>query len=755
MGVVVLLVVYGVWRIGRWAPAGGRLLVGDGFLYCMGLAAVWTAWAASRRCAGWRRLQTAWRFVAVGLVAYLGGDIAQTVYERAGSSGRPVVPDALYLTFYPLMLVGILWFPVARRGRDEWVRLALDGAVVAIGGSTLVVYLVVGPAAAAAGSSGFQTALLIAFPVADMVLVLGVASRLGQSIPSSRRALQFLTVGLVCFVASDLLDGYLRLDFSYKGDGAVDSLSMVAVACLAVAGAAQARIGAPEQPAVRRSSAQITWWPYVAVVVGFAVLLFSQRGDPLYPNLVVIALVVMLALLVSARQFLAQRDLLGAHGALHHQALHDSLTGLPNRALVLDRAEQMLARARRVHSPVAALYVDIDNFKQVNDMFGHAAGDALLTAVGARLTSVVRGGDTVGRLSGDEFVALLDSAEFDASPELVAERILDVLRQPVDLNQPGSRPLTVTISIGIASGQRAAADDLLRDADIALYQAKEAGKDRYKLFEASMKTLVHERGTLEMDINDALDNHEFFLLYQPTFDLRNETMTGVEALIRWAHPSRGLLTPDQFIPIAEQNGSIVAIGQWVLEEACAQAVAWHTQGQQLSMAVNVSTRQLDRDEFVDEVRDTLIRTGLDPGALTLEITETTLMRDPAAATKRLDALKTLGLRLAIDDFGTGYSSLAYLQQFPIDTLKIDRSFISGAAASKESTALIHTLVQLGKTLGLQTLGEGIENQTQLHTLQHEQCDLGQGYLFSRPLALEAIEQLFDDPRVRHAETAAP
>jgi diguanylate cyclase (GGDEF)-like protein len=426
-------------------------------------------------------------------------------------------------------------------------------------------------------------------------------------------------------------------------------------------------------------------------------------------------------------------------GELRHQSLHDALTGLPNRVLALDRAEQMLARARRQQIPVAALYLDIDGFKHVNDTFGHATGDELLQAVATRLQGVVREGDTAARLSGDEFVVLVEGSALDAGPELVAERLLEVLRRPYELDGQNVRQLSLTASIGIALGERASAAELLSDADIALYEAKAAGKNRYMLFQSSMQTQARDRLTLEMDLADALDQQQLFLQYQPTFDLQSEQVIGVEALIRWRHPTRGVIAPIEFIPIAEESGLIVPIGRWVLQEACRQAALWYGDGHRIGMAVNVSGRQLDDDELVKDVRHALAENGLDPTTLTLEITETTLMRDAEATAKRLHMLKQLGVRIAIDDFGTGYSSLAYLRQFPVDALKIDRSFISGIAGSKGSSALIHTLVQLGKTLDIETLAEGIEEQSQLKTLQREHCDHGQGFLFSRPLDVDAIE----------------
>jgi diguanylate cyclase (GGDEF)-like protein len=428
-------------------------------------------------------------------------------------------------------------------------------------------------------------------------------------------------------------------------------------------------------------------------------------------------------------------------GQLRHQALHDALTGLPNRVLALDRAEQMLARARRQNIPVAALYVDIDGFKQVNDTFGHAAGDELLRIVATRLAGVVREGDTAARLSGDEFVVLVEGSALDAGAELVAERLLEVLRQPYDIEMSGElgRQLSITPSIGVASGLRGDAVELLRDADLALYEAKAAGRNCYLLFESGMQTAAQDKLTLEMELAGALENKQLFLLYQPTFDLQSESVIGVEALIRWRHPTRDVIPPVEFIPIAEESGLIVPIGRWVLQEACRQAATWHEEGHRIGMSVNVSGRQLDHDKLIDDVRRALEHSGLEPNALTLEITETTLMRDAQATARRLHELKQLGVRIAIDDFGTGYSSLAYLRQFPVDALKIDRSFIGGIAASKEAAALIRTLVQLGKALQIETLAEGIEDQVQLETLQREHCDHGQGFLFSRPLDVSAVE----------------
>ena len=429
-------------------------------------------------------------------------------------------------------------------------------------------------------------------------------------------------------------------------------------------------------------------------------------------------------------------------GELAFQALHDGLTGLPNRALILDRATAMLARAKRDDLPVAAMFVDLDDFKSINDTLGHGAGDEVLKSVATRFKTALRASDTVGRLGGDEFVILLEGASLLAGPEVVAERVLDVLAEPIILN---GEPRLIAASIGIAFGPRPTADEWLRDADIALYEAKAAGKNGYIVFESEMQQTIQSRVALEHDLHDALADNQFFLNYQPTFDLRTNETTGVEALIRWEHPTAGVIMPDDFIPAAERTGLIIPIGRWVLREACRLGAEWNRRGRSLTMAVNLSARQLESDDLVDDVRRTLAESGLDPAKLVLEITETTLMRDAPSTRHRLEGLKALGVRLAIDDFGTGYSSMAYLRQFPIDVIKIDRSFTSGVADSRDAAVLVRTLVQLGKGLGLETVAEGIEDGAQLDSLMREQCDTGQGFLYARPLAPDALEDFLRIP----------
>ncbi len=425
-------------------------------------------------------------------------------------------------------------------------------------------------------------------------------------------------------------------------------------------------------------------------------------------------------------------------------ATHDALTGLPNRTLILDRVEQALARSRRSQTPVAALFIDLDNFKSVNDTLGHGTGDELLRAVTARLEGVVRHADALGRLGGDEFVVIAGELSLAAGPELVAERLLSALKPPFQLGADKATRVTVTASVGIAVGDGGSAEELLRDADIAMYRAKWDGKNRYAVFESSMQDKLQSRMELEMDLRDAHANEEFFLVYQPTFNLSDMRPNGVEGLIRWKHPTRGIVQPDAFIPLLEETGLITDIGRWVIDAACHQGAAWRQAGHAITIAVNVSARQLDSDQLIGDIEGSLARSGLEPAALTIEITETTLMRNAEQTARRLATIKELGVMIAIDDFGTGYSSLAHLQRFPVDALKIDRSFISGLKQNAEGETLIRTLVQLGKALSLDTFAEGIEQHEELSLLRSESCDSGQGFLYARPLDALATEEFLND-----------
>ncbi|MEO7059784.1 MAG: bifunctional diguanylate cyclase/phosphodiesterase, partial [Lapillicoccus sp.] len=445
---------------------------------------------------------------------------------------------------------------------------------------------------------------------------------------------------------------------------------------------------------------------------------------------------------------------------LRRLALHDSLTGMPNRALIMDRLEQLLARVRRDGGHAAVLFVDLDGFKEVNDEHGHDAGDRLLKAVASRLTDALREVDTCGRLGGDEFIVVVDCTTRPAAPELVAQRILDLVGQPFEIGE-GVPPVRVTASVGIAVNAKASATELLRRADIALYQAKRAGRNRFEVFQAEMGAEPTSADELIAELRTAISDHRFHLLYQPIYDLDHLGMIGVEALIRLRHPTRGDILPAEFLPALDHSGLIIEVGRWVLREACTQMAHWHHAGHQLGISVNISPSQLDHDSFLQDVRDALRVSGLPPGALTLDVNETAILRDPTTVSTRLRNLKTLGVRIALDDFGIGYSSLAYLQNFPIDTLKIDRSFIEAIGHSRDADAIIRTLVQLGKDLGMTTVAEGVESPEQLaHVRQHGMTNV-QGFLLSHPLDPTTFEDHFlraaaaDTPQPDAPGTATP
>jgi diguanylate cyclase (GGDEF)-like protein len=438
----------------------------------------------------------------------------------------------------------------------------------------------------------------------------------------------------------------------------------------------------------------------------------------------------------------AHEELTSREKELVFLATHDALTGLPNRTLILDRIEQTLTRARSKQEPVAVLFVDLDNFKAINDSLGHACGDELLCAVAERLEGVIRETDALGRLGGDEFVVVADGLSLAAGPELIAERLLEAFGEPFALCEAGETMVHAKASIGIATGVRPSAEELLRDADIAMYRAKWGGKSRYLVFESGMEDEVQSRLEIEMDLQSALANQEFFLVYQPTFDLQTMTPTGVEALLRWRRAGRGVVQPEEFIPLLEESKLIVDVGAWVLREACEQASRWQGEGRTLGLAVNVSQLQLDTDELIDDVKLALAASGLRPEALTIEITETSLMSNAEETSRRLNELKQLGVRIAVDDFGTGYSSLSHLRQFPVDVLKIDRSFVSQLAEGGENEILLHTLVQLGKALEIETTAEGIERPQDLSLIRDKECDSAQGFLFARPLSAQDADSFF-------------
>jgi len=424
---------------------------------------------------------------------------------------------------------------------------------------------------------------------------------------------------------------------------------------------------------------------------------------------------------------------------LRHQAFHDALTGLANRALFENRLRHALAAGLRTRRPLVVLFIDLDDFKMINDSLGHAAGDLLLQNVAARIDPLLRPTDTAARLGGDEFAVLLDGVGNIDDAHAIAGRIRDALSDGFRID---NRKLQITASIGIAlSDGSVQAAELLRNADTAMYAAKSSGKNSVRRFEAAMHDAVLDRLELRARLSRAIEHNELRLQYQPIVALQTSAIVGVEALVRWQHPSHGLLAPAQFIGPAEETGQIVALGRWVLEQACVQARAWervHPRDRPMFVSVNVSTRQLGQDDFPDTVAQILARSGLAARSLVLEITEGMLADDREAIIARLHRLKALGLRIAVDDFGTGYSALSHLQQFPIDILKIDKSFIDELHTDNQKASLVQGIINLGESMHLDVITEGIEQAEQAARLRAMRSPLGQGFLFSRPIDPDAI-----------------
>jgi diguanylate cyclase (GGDEF)-like protein len=441
---------------------------------------------------------------------------------------------------------------------------------------------------------------------------------------------------------------------------------------------------------------------------------------------------------IEARELAEQVE--AAAVRLDHLAHHDVLTDLPNRMLLQDRLGQAIELAQRQGRQLAVMFMDLDRFKHINDSLGHAIGDQLLQSVAQRLVGCVRRSDTVSRQGGDEFVLLLSIAHAEDAATS-AQKMLEALALPHRIER---HDLHISVSIGISiypdDGQDA--ETLIKNADVAMYHAKESGRNNYKFFEQQMQDRAVQRQSIEASLRGALERQEFVLYYQPKIQLSSRTIVGVEALIRWQHPEQGLLPPAQFVSIAEDCGLILQIGSWVLREACLQARAWQQAGlPPITVAVNASALEFRAKDFVENMRATLEDIGLEPHYLEIELTESVLMRDAESTDRALHALAELGVKLAIDDFGTGYSSLSYLRRFPIDTLKIDQSFVNQMTRNPDDATIVSAIISMGKSLQKRVIAEGVETAEQYASLLARHCDEGQGYYFGRPMVAQAFAAL--------------
>ena len=812
------------------------------------------------------RTRRAWLLVGLAMLADATGNVMWLIYENIfGLKPESSWADAVYLCYYPLMLAGLMTFPLPQRTRAEQAKFWLDSGTVMLAGGIVIWHIIFAPALQAEHADALSRILSIAYPVGDLALLYGSAyAILRVSSGHSRVPVRLLAVAGVLFFLGDVVYGYQVLrDDSYTSGTWVDiGWQAPGVLWFIAAQFQRWRAASPETPVAegtRRIGVSVL--PYGAIGVGYALLFIVAR--PYWSGQLgsVMIAVVVLTCVVMARQIAAvwentrlvaeraarearfrslvqhssdvitvvddagiaryvspaaqrvlgwkpdealgrrlvdvvhpedaaavtsllqeagrtsgatatailrvrhargdwrhieaigtgllddpavsgivlntrdvsERTVLEAE--LKHQAYHDPLTGLVNRGRFRRLVEQALLRAGSDRANVAVLYLDLDGFKAVNDSFGHSDGDQMLVETAARLKNATRGGDTVARLGGDEFAVLLEKVHSDSEAIIIADRVMTTMRRPFKLR---GGDIVAGASVGIARGDpTATADDLLRNADVAMYVGKRGQKGGYMVFRPEMYDAVRNRLTLETELRRDIERGNLALAFQPIIDIETERVAGVEALVRWPHPERGLLAPGDFIPLAEATGLIVPLGRWVLHEACRLGASWRMtlpNGEPFTVAVNISGEQLQHAEITDDLVAALERSGLPPSFLMLEITESTVARDGDGALNRLRTLKSLGVQLAIDDFGMGYSSLSSLERFPVDVLKIDKAFVSHVGADESRRSLARMIVALGDALSLRTIAEGVERPEQATALSSMGCNFAQGYYYSRPVS---------------------
>ena len=685
------------------------------------------------------RTRLAWKVMAGAVACKLFADLAWWWLDALTHEPVPFpsVADIGFLAFIPLTLVAMLLYPSRPLSRQQRFRLLLDVATVVAGAFMVLWYLVLGPVVKEQDLGPLAAMTAAAYPLGDLVLVVGIVTALLRGPGrAARRPLQILLVALAVHVVADVYYGLINLHSGFIG-GTWPDLCFLAATLLFGVAAAEQRLGAeradPADDDTTGPRRSISRLPYAAVAVGYGLLLIVAREFGWYPLGGLLLGAVTLTGLVVLRQVSALRD-------NETLIVTDNLTGLATRALLHENLERALVRLRG-DERTAVLLFDLDDFKLINDEHGHGAGDTVLVHFADILRSSVRSSDLPARLGGDEFAVLLPLIHNLDAAEIVARRVIDHLRAPVDT---GGQALRLRASIGIALSGEDVTDgkELLHRADMAMYRAKRRGLHHFEVYGVAPDEVEEEAAQLSAELRHATERGQLFLLYQPIVSLHDGRMHGVEALVRWQHPTRGVVPPLDFIPLAEEIGVIEEIGAWVLENACAQVADWRRRlvpDQDLHLSVNLSPQQMRNPHIVEEFEEILQRTGFEPQSLVLELTEGQLVGHNDEIVAKLVALRRAGVRIAIDDFGTGYSSLAYLTRLPIDILKIDRCFIAEMSRGSESSAVAEAIIRLSQVLHLETVAEGIETASQAASVQQMGCPLGQGYHFARPLDADAIE----------------
>ena len=760
---------------------------------CSLLAALALAYGALHTEKSLPHLKKAWRLLAAGGLSWAVGDFLVLVLMLGlGRLPFPSIADAFFLMVYPLLLAGILLIPVRRQTRMEILEHILDLSVILLSAGLVFWNYLIGPIFLSGSSDIYTLAVTVLYPVADVILLWAAIILISvRFILQPRQPVWLLSAALVSLVVLDTMITYRNLTGIGTHSDVLHMLKIISPLLLMLSGLSQALKGSSGD--IEKDPRPLTFLPngmdlvrltlpYLWLGTAFAILGYGPSYLQVISSYTMSAWVVVILVVVVVRQVAVGYEYQRLAAQLHHLnsdleqlfvertaalirtneelrrevfdrdrmerllrerddklvyfSFHDALTGLPNRALLIERLGQAIRRVKRQDDyHFAVLYFDFDGFKYINDSLGHQTGDQLLVAIARRLEETVRDLDTAARLGGDEFVIVADGICIDEDALIAVQRIQEILAVPFDL-QGHKVFMSASIGVVIGDGTYDQATDILRDADLAMYQAKASGKSRYVIFSPEMRISALNRLILETDMRLALENDEFGVHYQPIFSLDREQMVGFEALLRWQHPEHGSIPPMDFIPIAESSGLIVPITEFVLRQACGQLVAWRKEfdaSQDLTVSVNLSAKLFSEPNLAQMIQSILMETGLPARNLKLEITETSIVEDAESATLMLQACRAMGVQVYIDDFGTGYSALSYLHQFPIDTLKIDRTFIERIQADGGNTEVVRTIIALARELNLEVIAEGVETAVQFDFLKKLGCQGGQGFFIARPL----------------------
>jgi diguanylate cyclase (GGDEF)-like protein len=736
-----------------------------------------------RLCKYSRRISLVWSLIALAEFFTLLADLSWSyieVVQKHDPSGALI--ESIYLLFYPVIFAAILLMPTKPENRIVKVKRILDWVIILVAAVLGYWNFIVAPLSQITQTSILEQIIVYIFPILDLMLfwiLLSVSSRLKAR--QYEAAFLFLAFSFGITIIADVFYSYQAVTNIYYSGGWVDFGWLISAIMIGVAGLVQSvlvesnSINIYQDRLVETIKSKIydllPYAPFLWLLAAYLLLIASYINRMMLSFLSFAIGVGIILVLAVVRQYLTQHEnnhLTGqlqgvieilqnqteelnetnkaleievverkrAEEQLIHDALHDWLTGLPNRFLFIDRLGQAIEYTiRRPDVPFAVLFLDLDQFKVINDSLGHNMGDELLVHISKRLQECLRSSDTVARLGGDEFVMLLENVQDESMLENVTNRIQETINIPFKLD---GHDVYITASIGVIPSVLGYqhAEDVLRDADLAMYQAKSSGKAHAEAFQSGMRIHAISRLDIENDLRQALEHCEFLLYYQPIFDLRQNELVGYEALIRWSHPRRGLLSPIEFIPIAEESGLIIPIGKWVMLEACYQVKKWQKENpdcEDIRINVNISGKQITQPDFLEQVQRVLFLSGLKPSALKLEITESVLMENYAMVNQTFSRLSNMGVQVEIDDFGTGYSSLGYLQNFPVQAIKIDKTFIREIGSGGKSADIVRAMISMANDLRIDTIAEGVETREQLKTLKEMKCPYGQGFLLSRPL----------------------